>query len=137
MWMDHRAQAEALAINGSGSPVLDYVGGGFSPEQQPPKLLWLKRHLPDTWARAAHFFDLPDWLTFRATGNPARSLCSVTCKWGYVRHRGGWDRGFLDETGRQLRAEVTCQALVHCLLGGVADTSRCTGGALRGTTFSI
>ena len=99
MWMDHRAAAETAEINTSASPVLAYVGGGFSPEQQPPKLLWLKRHMPATWSAAAHLFDLPDWLTFRATGNTCRSVCSVTCKWGYVRSRGGWDTEFLQEVG--------------------------------------
>jgi hypothetical protein len=30
-----------------------------------PKILWLKRHLPDRWTRMAHFFDLADYLTFK------------------------------------------------------------------------
>lgn len=55
VWMDHRATPEAKAINAGGHPVLRRVGGAVSPEMQTPKLLWLKRHLPETWRRAAHF----------------------------------------------------------------------------------
>ena len=99
MWMDHRAVNETCIVNSTKSYVTQYVGGGFSPEQQPPKLLWIKKNLPEIWIKAAHFFDLPDWLTFKATGSTVRSLCSVTCKWGYVSHRGGWCKDFLVEIG--------------------------------------
>lgn len=99
MWMDHRAVKETSIVNNAKSPVIKYVGGGFSPEQQPPKLLWIKTNLPKIWNETAHFFDLPDWLTYRATGSTVRSLCSVTCKWGYISHRGGWDKDFLQEIG--------------------------------------
>ena len=101
VWMDHRAAREAEEINESGHDVLRYVGGRISPEMQPPKLMWLKQNLPISWHRAAHFFDLPDYLTFRATGNTARSQCTTTCKWTYFSHldsddspRSGWSSDF-------------------------------------------
>ncbi|HLJ63041.1 MAG TPA: FGGY family carbohydrate kinase, partial [Stellaceae bacterium] len=81
LWMDHRAIEEARFINRSGDEVLRYVGGVISPEMETPKLLWLKRHLPATYHGAGHFFDLADYLTFRATGSLTRSMCTVTCKW--------------------------------------------------------
>lgn len=99
VWMDHRAVAEAAWINASADPVLRYVGGQISPEMETPKLLWLKRHLPDSFSRAAHFFDLADYLTFRATGSTARSLCTVTCKWTYLPHEGGWSRRYFERIG--------------------------------------
>lgn len=52
--------------------VLKYVGGKVSLEMQTPKLLWLKTHMKDTWSRAAHFLDLPDFLTFKASGRLSR-----------------------------------------------------------------
>lgn len=103
VWMDHRAIPQADRINRIGHPVLRYVGGVISPEMQTPKLLWVKEHLPAAWREAAHFFDLPDYLTFRATGDATRSLCSTVCKWTYLGHRRGegkgWDAGYFRRIG--------------------------------------
>ena len=99
VWMDHRALAEAEAINRAGCDVLRYVGGRISLEMQTPKLLWVKRHLPSVWARAQDFFDLPDWLTWRATGSTTRSLCSTVCKWTYLGHEGRWDESYFRAIG--------------------------------------
>ena len=74
VWMDHRAIAQADRINETKHGVLEYVGGVISPEMQSPKLLWLKQNSPQTWQRTARFFDLPDFLTYRATGSDTRSL---------------------------------------------------------------
>lgn len=90
LWMCHRAAAEADEINATGHEALRYVGGRVSPEMEPPKLLWLKRRRPDTFAAADHFFDLADYLTWRATGSERRSVCTVTCKWGYVGDAAAW-----------------------------------------------
>lgn len=103
VWMDHRAIREAGNITQSRHPVLRFVGGAISPEMQMPKLLWVKHHLPSAWRKAARFFDLPDYLTYRATGDETRSLCSTVCKWTYLGHRGadgdGWDAGFFRKIG--------------------------------------
>lgn len=103
VWMDHRAIPQADRINRLGHAVLRYVGGVISPEMQTPKLLWVKENLPAAWREAAHFFDLPDYLTFRATGDSTRSLCSTVCKWTYLGHRRGegkgWDAGYFRRIG--------------------------------------
>jgi len=93
VWMDHRAIGQAERINATGHEVLKYVGGRISPEMQTPKLLWLKERLPQTWQRTARFFDLPDFLVYRATGEDVRSLCSTVCKWTYLGHRRGVGAG--------------------------------------------
>lgn len=38
VWMDHRAVKQAERINSFNSPVLQYCGGGVSPEMEPPKV---------------------------------------------------------------------------------------------------
>jgi D-ribulokinase len=99
VWMDHRAEQEAAEINASGHRVLDYVGGRLSPEMQTPKILWLKRHKPAAYRQAAHFFDLADYLTFRATGALTRSICTVTCKWTYLAHEKAWSADYFTRIG--------------------------------------
>jgi D-ribulokinase len=99
VWMDHRATAEARLITETGDDVLRFVGGIISPEMQTPKLLWLKRHLPATYEGAGHFFDLADYLSFRATDSASRSMCTVTCKWTYLAHENRWSAGYFKSIG--------------------------------------
>ncbi|XP_010265465.1 PREDICTED: FGGY carbohydrate kinase domain-containing protein-like isoform X2 [Nelumbo nucifera] len=114
VWMDHRAVKQAERINSCNSPVLQYCGGSLSPEMQPPKLLWLKENLQESWSMAFRWMDLSDWLSYRATGDDTRSLCTTVCKWTYLGHahmelineKGsrdmeacGWDDDFWEEIG--------------------------------------
>ncbi|QEL25166.1 FGGY-family carbohydrate kinase [Bosea sp. F3-2] len=99
VWMDHRAIDQAERINATRHPVLAYVGGTISPEMETPKLLWLRENLPATYEAAWQFFDLADFLTWRATGSLARSTCTVTCKWTYLAHEGRWDADYFHRIG--------------------------------------
>ena len=99
VWMDHRAIDQAERINATKHPVLTYVGGTISPEMETPKLLWLRENLLETYHAAWQFFDLPDFLTWRASGSLARSTCTVTCKWTYLAHEGRWDPSYFREIG--------------------------------------
>ncbi|KAJ7367864.1 FGGY family of carbohydrate kinase [Mycena albidolilacea] len=98
LWADHRAEKEANLINNTGSVVLDYVGGTMSLEMEIPKILWLKHHMPPARFAQCQFFDLPDFLTYRATGDGTRSCCSVTCKCSYVPN-SGWQDDFFAQIG--------------------------------------
>lgn len=107
VWMDHRAKKEAEIINSTEHEVLTYVGGVISPEMQTPKLLWLKKFHPDTWSKSTRFFDLPDYLVYRATGEDVRSVCTTVCKWTYLGHQksqteesvGRWEDSYFDAVG--------------------------------------
>lgn len=72
----------------------------MSVEMQCPKLLWLKKNLPiSCWKHAKYFFDLPDYLTFKCTGDDSRSLCSVVCKWNYDAEKGEWPADYFQLIG--------------------------------------
>src|SRR6478672_4559851 len=99
VWMDHRAIAEARQVNDTHDDVLCYVGGSISPEMEIPKLLWLKRYLPLTYRSAGHFFDLADYLSFRATGSTVRSICTLVCKWNFLAHEQRWSESYFERIG--------------------------------------
>ncbi|MGH6858909.1 MAG: FGGY-family carbohydrate kinase [Phyllobacterium sp.] len=126
VWLDHRALAEADECTATRHRVLDYLGGVMSPEMQTPKLMWLKRNLPDTWEKSGYFFDLADYLTWKASGSTARSQCTLTCKWTYLAHESrGWQPDYLESIGL---ADMT-------LRGSLPDVASPVGtdvGALTG-----
>ncbi|KAH9921515.1 Pentulose kinase [Epithele typhae] len=99
LWADHRAEKEAELINSTGSVVLDYVGGTMSLEMEIPKTLWLKRHMKPELFKRCQFFDLPDFLTYRATDTSNRSCCSIACKCSYVPTKDGWQPEFFEKIG--------------------------------------
>lgn len=110
MWMDHRAIDEAKEIAATGHQALAYIGGQVSPELELPKLLWLNRHRPDQFERAALFLDLADFMVARAVGDldsrdldgtrePERSVCTQVCKWLYLAHEGRWPEDLLERLG--------------------------------------
>lgn len=100
VWLDHRALAEADECTATRNDVLDYVGGVMSPEMATPKLMWVKRHLPESWARTGQLFDLADFLTYKACGSLARSQCTLTAKWTYLAHeREAWRHDFFAAVG--------------------------------------
>ncbi|SFD13316.1 FGGY-family carbohydrate kinase [Tropicimonas isoalkanivorans] len=146
LWMDHRAMGDAEEINAIGGEPLEYVGGRISPEMELPKLRWLKRELPESWSVARRFWDLPDWLVHRATGEETRSLCSTVCKWTYLGHKGlhgeGWDDGFLETIGLGDLAEAGHAAIGQSLAepgapcGTLTEQAASEMGLLPGTSVA-
>ncbi|KAL5674903.1 hypothetical protein ACJX0J_011034, partial [Zea mays] len=155
VWMDHRAVNQAERINATNSPVLQYCGGGVSPEMQAPKLLWMKENLLDSWSMVCRWMDLSDWLAYRATGDDTRSLCTTVCKWTYLGHAHmkqwkesdsrdmeacGWDNVFWEEIGLGDLLEGNCAKIGrsvafpgHALGSGLTPTAAKELGLLPGT----
>ena len=152
VWMDHRAMDQTERINATGHAVLGYVGGTISPEMEPPKLLWLFEHLPETWTRTARFFDLPDYLTYRATADATRSLCTTVCKWTYQGHEepespesvGRWDASFWETIGlgalvteRFRRMGTRVRPMGERVGGGLTSEAAEALGLRRGTAVGV
>jgi D-ribulokinase len=140
VWMDHRAVAEARVVNETEDDVLRYVGGSISPEMEIPKLLWLKRHMPATFRAAGHFFDLADYLSFRATGSTARSICTLGCKWNYLAREQRWSNEYLQRLGLGDLASDNYTKIGNAIVAagtplgtGLAESAARDFGLLKGT----
>ena len=121
VWLDHRALAEADECTATGHGVLDHLGGVMSPEMQTPKLMWLKRRMPQQWDKAGYFFDLADFLTWKATGSAVRSQNTLSAKWTYMPHlETGWRKDFFAAIGMDDLLER----------GGLPDRPAAVGHAL-------
>ena len=140
VWMDHRATEQAERINASQHPVLNYVGGKISPEMETPKILWLKENRREVYENAWQFFDLADFLTWRATGDLARSICTVTCKWTWLAHENRWDPDYFRTIGlAELADDEFARAAGYALwrrlnrAGGAGDGPACGHTGRRGS----
>jgi xylulokinase len=68
--IDTRATAEAAELTErlGGASILARAGSALSSQAAGPKLLWLQRHEPDTWARTRRWFSASSFLVERLTG---------------------------------------------------------------------
>ena len=103
IWMDVRAGQEAAAVLATGDAALAVNGAGEGPvsaEWMIPKALWLKRHEPESFARAETIGEYQDFMTLRLTGRRVASQSNVSLRWHYSTHRaGGWAFGLLEKLG--------------------------------------
>jgi FGGY-family pentulose kinase len=84
LWMDGRAAAESELTGRTGHDVLRYAGGSDAVEWLVPKAMWLARHEPGTYRRAARVVEAVDYLTWRLTGRWTASQMNACCKSNHV-----------------------------------------------------
>jgi xylulokinase len=72
------------------------------------KLLWLRRHRPEAWARGRRWLHISDWLAFRLTGVPATDHTLASRTMMLDLERGAWAADLMGELGlpRDLLAEI-------------------------------
>ena len=102
MWMDVRATEQAARAENSESVARLYNGAGASPataEWYPFKAAWLREHEPETYRKAAHLVDAPDWVTFKLTGEWTTNINSAAIRMYYNRDKGGWPEDFYQTIG--------------------------------------
>lgn len=98
IWMDVRASEEAQAVLDTGDEALIVNGAGRGPvsaEWMIPKALWIARHEPQVFERAATICEYQDFMTLRLTGERVASLSNVSLRWHYSTDRGGWPTSLL------------------------------------------
>ena len=107
--VDARAAGEGLRMAAEhGAALLPRTGHWPLPIMAAPRLQWLAAQRADAWKRAAHYFSISDWLTWRLSGEALAdpSQASVTLLFGIT--KSSWDWDWIDELGfpRHLFPEV-------------------------------
>ena len=100
VWMDHRAVDAGRAHQRHGPRRCCAMSAAASrPRWRRRSCSGCKENRPQIFDAAWQFFDLADFLTWRATGDLARSTCTVTCKWTYLAHERRWDESYFRQIG--------------------------------------
>ncbi|MFC6489391.1 FGGY-family carbohydrate kinase, partial [Nitratireductor sp. GCM10026969] len=89
LWLDARAAdiVEEMRAGTDDRARFESTGSGLAACQQGPQLIWMKRHAPETLARAETAFHCKDWLYFRLTGERACDPSESTFTFGDFRTR--------------------------------------------------
>jgi xylulokinase len=83
IWADQRTQAECDEITArvGAARLIDLVSNPALPGFTAPKLLWVRHHEPENWARTRRVLLPKDWLRFMLTGSEAMEISDAagTC----------------------------------------------------------
>jgi xylulokinase len=138
IWADTRARLEAADLARRIGAARGYVllGHPIDPTYCLAKLVWLRDHEPETWARAAAFLVAKDYLTLRLTGRRVidPSDAAGTNAWDQVGAR--WSTEMLDAAGvdASLFPEVVPSATVA---GGLLPEAAHACGLNPGTPVVV
>ncbi len=99
MYSDQRAQNEAALLNHVGSALISRVGYRFNASFSLPKLLWVQRREPHTFAATRFFAHAADLLVGRLTGEYGVSDWSHALKSGYDLIEECWPDFIKDKFG--------------------------------------
>ncbi|MCL5996319.1 MAG: FGGY family carbohydrate kinase [Chloroflexi bacterium] len=85
IWYDSRATAEAEELAAAVAAALPHGPAPFIEAiAAAPKILWLRRHLPERMARARRYLLLPDYFNHRLTGQAVTDPCTASTTALYV-----------------------------------------------------
>ncbi len=139
--IDTRATAEIEALNTAigESEIIRAGGSGLTTQASGPKVLWIRNHEPDVFARTRYFLTSQAYLVYRLTGKPTIDIYTAG---GYAPMFDVVTRRWIPERSKHV-VPVECLPDLHwsCdVVGGVtAEAARITGLAegtpvIAGTT---
>lgn len=102
IWMDVRSAKEADEVAATKDAALRINGAGAGPvsaEWMIPKSLWIKKHQPEIYSRAARIGEYQDYINLRLTGQWVGSLGNACIRWHYQTQHGGVPRSLLKTLG--------------------------------------
>ena len=99
LWNDTRAAAECRELEDAFPALYDVAGNLAMPGFTAPKLLWVRRHEPDVFARTAHVLLPKAWVRYRLTGEMVEDVSDASGTLWLDVGRRDWSDGLLEATG--------------------------------------
>lgn len=138
IWADTRAQAEAQNIGEIVGYERGYrlLGHPIDPTCSLPKLMWLREHEPETWARTTGVVLAKDFVTLRLTGRRCIDPSDASGTNAYDQVAGHWSDEMLGAAGidRELLPEIRASASVA---GTVSKDVAAESGLREGTPVVV
>lgn len=138
IWADTRAQTQtARLIEVVGAQRgYDLLGHPLDPTCSLPKMMWLRDHDPDAWARTSCVLQAKDYVTLRLTGRRVVDPSDASGTNAYDQHVGVWSEELLAAAGirPQVLPEIVPSASVA---GGVRATAAKATGLREGTPVVV
>ena len=138
IWADQRATREAdLLCEACGAERLyRRTGHRISAAYTGPKMLWIRQHEPELFARARAFLQAKDYVVYRLTGVYATDYSDASGTNLFNLDRRAWDEEILAAVG--LRRDLLPEAYPsHHVAGHVTPEAAAATGLLAGTPVVI
>jgi len=132
IWTDIRATAQQARIRQIFGEQLGHVTGNNIYDQPEPRMMWIREHEPERYARTHKFLTTLSYLVYRFTGN----FVATTSDWGFHlsfdRKKRSWNDYFVRAIGLDAEKFPTlCES--HALVGRVTKAAAQDTGLLEGT----
>jgi xylulokinase len=138
IWADTRAQAEtAVLIEAVGAERgYDLLGHRLDPTCSLPKMMWLRKHEPEAWARTSCVLQAKDYVTLRLTGRRCIDPSDASGTNAYDQRTGTWSDELLAAAGieRDVLPEILPSASIA---GDVTGDAAMATGLREGTPVVI
>lgn len=101
IWLDHRAAevCRRQEADGTGPLLLQVARQRLTPVNTLAKILWVRDHEPEVYARTRVVLLPKDWLRLRLTGIPGTDLTDASVTAALDLRRGCWSREILEAVG--------------------------------------
>jgi len=100
IWMDTRAAAEAEQMSAAvGEDVRAANGAGIAPFNVEPKMMWMRKHEPELFARARWFVTPTTWITTQLCGRAVANHSDAGILFAYDLRMNAWSNAVLEGIG--------------------------------------
>lgn len=138
IWADTRAEAQAGALveRLGMDRIYEITGHRADATYSLPKMMWLKEHEPDVWARVARVAQAKDFVAYRLTGRLVTEPSDAAAMNAFDQLAGEWSEEMLSaaEISPEIFPEVVPSTTV---IGGITEEAAPEVGLPAGTPVVI